>query len=177
MPLEQLDIFEMELSASEALFRRFDISPQLNERYSVKIREGKANNYKTLKNVVIVGTLIKHDDISVAFADAWVYSDKQMGIQFDEGYAEVVEANIAQIQKIENVEPFHFETHIGEPYRVEMYKDASTTKETTWMSCYYRGMTISGKLILINLANNDVIVCNKEEVKGFYPLSLEKETK
>lgn len=174
MPLEQLDIFEMELSASESLFKRFNIEPKYGGKYSLRAKEATISGLQRWNNVVISGNLIKYDDNSVALSDVWMVSDRQAEDDKMGEYAEFAEVNLSQIQKIETIDPFHFSATIGAPYRIEMYKDATKTKETVWMSCFYRGVTINGKILLVDFGNaNKIILCNKTEVKGFYPLSLE----
>lgn len=157
--MEEINMFELHLSPVEQLFTRngFD-TPDFNKTYTF-----------FTKTTQILGELIAYDDDKIIVGNAWVTEpDKEQGY-----YLDSIDLSLAEIFKINTQQGFDFE--IGQPYRAELYiRNETTDRPTTWVSCFYRGQSHSGKIMLSIIGKKArALILNKSDIKGFFRLSLD----
>lgn len=157
--MEEINMFELHLTPIQKLFARnnFD-EPQFNKKYTFFTQQQE-----------IVGELVAYDNDHIIVANTWT-----MDKNSDSGY--YVDSHTLQVNdiiKINTQQDFDFE--IGKPYRAELYiRNEDTDRPTTWVSCYYRGITHSGKIIIAIIGKKaEIMVLNKTDIKGFFQLNLD----
>jgi len=156
--VEEINMFEMHLSPVQKIFNRngFD-EPEFSKTYTCII-----------KNKKIIGELIAYDDDVVIFGNVWVIDSDKPGYyddQFSCCVSEVLQLNAQQ----------NFDFEVGQPFRAELYiRNEQTDRPTTWVSCFYRGQTHSGKIMLSIIGKKaKVLLLDKADIKGFFQLSLD----
>ena len=152
-------MFELHLTPVQRLFARNELEePEYNKRYTF---------FTDTEN--IVGELVAYDDKTIIIANTWT-TDKEG----ENGhYVDYHVVTVGDIDKINTQQDFEFE--IGKPYRAELYiRNEKTDRPTTWVSCYYRGATHSGKIIISIIGKKaNVMALNKTDIKGFFQLALD----
>lgn len=157
--MEELNIFELHLSPVQKLFVKNNFKePEFNKKYT----------FFTNKQEV-VGELVAYDDHCVVVANTWTtLKDNPDGYYAD--YHKILVADILKINTQQN-----FDFPVGKPYRAELYiRNEQTDRPTTWISCYYRGTTHSGKIVVSIIGKKaEIMVLKKSDIKGFFQLSLD----
>lgn len=152
-------MFELHLAPVQRLFSQnnFD-EPEFSRQYTFFTSQQE-----------IVGDLVAYDNDYIVIANTWT-TDKA---HTDGYYADCHTIPVGDIIKINTQQDFDFE--IGKPYRAELYiRNEQTDRPTTWVSCYYRGTTHSGKIIIAIIGKKaEIMILKKSDIKGFFQLSLD----
>ena len=173
-------MFEMDFDETKQLFRKFSLDPECGERYVVTAkacnRNGNASDTfrVTGVNIKVTGILLKYDSKELSLGDVWIEKDISDEVTQDGNYSELVTIEHKSIQKIDFAKTFDFKP--GLAYRAEIYqKNQTTGRPTTWISCYYRGTTHSGKIMLVTLSSqSEIMILGRRDIKVFSPLSLDE---
>lgn len=157
--MEEINMFEIHLDPAQKLFKRnnFD-EPEFSETYTF-----------FCGNKIVVGDLIAYDAEDITVGNVWITSANE-----DDGsYQDIITLKIADITKINTQQEFEFD--VGSPYRAELYiRNEDKDRPTTWVSCYYRGVTHSGKIMIAIIGRKaKTMLLNKSDIKGFFQLSLD----
>lgn len=164
--MEQMDMFDIDLSRVQQFFKNRGLEISIGKRYVTNLKFCRVNDKEEILECSVMGRLIRCDDTGIAMCDAWIQTA-------DDGYyADFITCPLNAINKI--TYRHYPSVEIGGAYRAEIYRQSADNRPTTWLSCYYMGLTMANRVVLVDFGNaNNVMVLNKEEIKGFYPLSVD----
>lgn len=172
--MEQIDMFELELDETQQLFKKFNLELSYEQVYVFNIKKCICSQNLPYDNMRAKGILLKYDALGLYVGNVWL--ENQQSLEQDPSdmgcYKNSIFIALKDVQKIEIMPVFDFQT--GLAYRAEIYKtNPETGRPTTWVSCYFRGITHSGQIMLVTLAKpHDILILPRRDIKIFSPLSL-----
>lgn len=172
--MEQIDMFELELDETQQLFKKFNLELSYEQIYIFNVKNCVCPQKVAYENVRAKGVVLKYDALGLHVGNVWL--EKQQAAELNSSstgqYQDSIFISLKDIQKIEAMPVFDFQP--GLAYRAEIYKvNQETGRPTTWISCYFRGVTHSGQIMLVTLVKpSEILILPRRDIKIFSPLSL-----